>query len=287
MRVGFCDYCGKTLKDERLNCCRSCRSNLRKQATDSKYIGQKFGMLTIIERYDSKDTKYICQCDCGNTSVARPSALMSSETISCGCHRRLVGKKMATVNGLGQRSDIVGQKFGRLLVLEFAGLTDKGATLFLCQCDCGNQKVIRAKSILAKSAKSCGCLHREAAAENLRRARFKHGLSNNKAYLNWRKRARYKDAKGWTYQMEAALRNLQPTCVLCNNSDNLCVDHVFPFSKGGELVPGNVVTLCRACNISKIDKLLTDLPDDVAQKISDAAYDFAQYWQNVEKTMVT
>jgi 5-methylcytosine-specific restriction endonuclease McrA len=245
-------------------------------------------MLTVIERYPDPKTKYICRCDCGNKAIVVLGHLTSigkDKTFSCGCHRKETGKRMAQENGLNQRSELVGQKFGRLLVIEFAGMTNKSASLYKCLCDCGQEKITRSHTLLSGRVNSCGCLHREVSAENLRRARFKHGLSNERAYLNWQKRQRYKDEKEWTYQMEAALRNLQPNCVVCGSEDNLCVDHVFPFSKGGKLIPGNAVNLCRSCNSFKNDKLLSDLPADMAEKIANAAYQFKEYWGNVGPLM--
>lgn len=49
--------------------------------------GQKFGMLTVIERVGSKDRKatWLCKCDCGNEFIAVGKDLRQHKTISCGC----------------------------------------------------------------------------------------------------------------------------------------------------------------------------------------------------------
>jgi hypothetical protein len=52
--------------------------------------------------------------------------------------------------------DLTGQRFGRLQVLSFAGNINKGS-LWLCKCDCGNKKIIRATN-LKQGTQSCGCL---------------------------------------------------------------------------------------------------------------------------------
>jgi hypothetical protein len=48
--------------------------------------------------------------------------------------------------------------------------------MVMCQCDCGNQKVIRAGDLKRGSARSCGCLSAELAKDRML-ARKKHGHS--------------------------------------------------------------------------------------------------------------
>lgn len=58
-------------------------------------IGQKFGMLTVIERVENRtfpsgQTKiqYRCECDCGNKVVVLGSNLLKrGNTTSCGCYK--------------------------------------------------------------------------------------------------------------------------------------------------------------------------------------------------------
>jgi hypothetical protein len=50
-----------------------------------------------------------------------------------------------------------GKRFGRLLVIEKA-FSDNGIH-WLCQCDCGNEKVIRTGHLNAGTYSSCGCDH--------------------------------------------------------------------------------------------------------------------------------
>ena len=50
--------------------------------------GQRFGMLTVIERAENKSgrTAWKCKCDCGNISIALASNLVRGFTKSCGCN---------------------------------------------------------------------------------------------------------------------------------------------------------------------------------------------------------
>lgn len=52
---------------------------------------------------------------------------------------------------------IVGKKFGRLTVIEFDHRND-GHDYWLCECDCGNKKVVRRTSLMSGNTSSCGCL---------------------------------------------------------------------------------------------------------------------------------
>ncbi|MCK4815863.1 hypothetical protein KA005_08835, partial [bacterium] len=60
----------------------------------SKYIdvtGQRFGRLTV--KYRVKNNKWgaarwLCDCDCGNTTIVMMSYLLSGATRSCGCLKR-------------------------------------------------------------------------------------------------------------------------------------------------------------------------------------------------------
>lgn len=44
-------------------------------------------------------------------------------------------------------------------------------------------------------------------------------------------------------------------CKKCNSHLDLCCDHIFPESKGGETTLENLQTLCRSCNAKKKDKI--------------------------------
>lgn len=43
-------------------------------------------------------------------------------------------------------------------------------------------------------------------------------------------------------------------CLKCNTKNNLSVDHIVPFSKGGRTLIYNLQTLCISCNSNKSDK---------------------------------
>jgi hypothetical protein len=61
-----------------------------------------------------------------------------------------------------KRINLTGQIFGRLTVLEPAGLNESRTHLqWLCRCECGTLKKIVAQNLTRGNAKSCGCWNRE------------------------------------------------------------------------------------------------------------------------------
>lgn len=81
-----------------------------------------------------------------------------------------------------------GMKFGRLTILkEVKPITQKtlsngGKTyvskhkVFLCVCDCGNEKEIRASTLLSGATQSCGCLRSKKSSENGKKVSDSNGL---------------------------------------------------------------------------------------------------------------
>ena len=62
--------------------------------------------------------------------------------------------------------DLTNQRFGRLVVLEKANNNSTSTQAkWLCQCDCGKQKVIASQSLRKGITKSCGCLQKEITAK--------------------------------------------------------------------------------------------------------------------------
>jgi hypothetical protein len=55
--------------------------------------------------------------------------------------------------------NLVGSRFGRLVVKRFAGM-QRGGAVWLCGCTCGCQTTVRAKHLKNGATKSCGCLRR-------------------------------------------------------------------------------------------------------------------------------
>lgn len=132
--------------------------------------GQKFGRLLVIEEAGQKvfpsgqkRTLWKCKCDCGNYVVVDQANLLRGHTQSCGCIVHEQGKKL--------RKDLTGQGFGRLTVVEFAGMrkTPNGSrkSMWRCRCDCGNEVIVQNDGLRAGQTQSCGCYKLDRSTELL------------------------------------------------------------------------------------------------------------------------
>ena len=55
------------------------------------------------------------------------------------------------------KEDLTGNKYGMLTVIKEAE-RDKNGRRWLCECECGNKKIILGKNLKKGNTKSCGCL---------------------------------------------------------------------------------------------------------------------------------
>lgn len=112
--------------------------------------GDKIAKLTILEKYGKINNKLFwkCKCECGNETIVNDQKLKSGHTKSCG--------KCKHINVS------IGDRFGKLLVLEYMGKIIKDGTkapdhYYKCRCDCGNIPMIRHTNLVRGLSKSCGC----------------------------------------------------------------------------------------------------------------------------------
>ena len=95
----------------------------------------------------------------------------------------------------------VGKRFGRLVIIEEAGENKHREVLWLCRCDCGN--IIKAIGVNLRkgSAKSCGCLQKEAVGITGNNNK-KHGMTGTKTFAIWQamvQRCTNSNSKGYKY----------------------------------------------------------------------------------------
>lgn len=62
---------------------------------------------------------------------------------------------------MGKLIDITGQRFGRLVVIQYMGQDSKRKSLWKCQCDCGGVTIVPKCNLINGNTKSCGCLGQE------------------------------------------------------------------------------------------------------------------------------
>ena len=136
--------------------------------------GQRFGKLTAIKpvgKAKNGSVKWLCKCDCGNTSVVIGYKLRGGNTQSCGC-------------GQHEKFDLVGKKIGMLTVLERVENNKHQKAVYKCKCDCGNVKNIVAGDLKSGRVVSCGC-HAKAFRDDLHKNNIVHGVCNERIYHVW------------------------------------------------------------------------------------------------------
>ena len=62
---------------------------------------------------------------------------------------------------MGSLIDLTGQRFGRLVVLEYAKIQTGRNPKWLCRCDCGRLKEVAGRGLREGHVRSCGCLATE------------------------------------------------------------------------------------------------------------------------------
>ena len=75
----------------------------------------------------------------------------------------------------------IGEKIGRLTVVECIGNKNNGAKIYKCLCDCGNTKEVVGIELRRGHTKSCGCLFKEVQLKTV----TKHGQRYSRLYSIW------------------------------------------------------------------------------------------------------
>lgn len=72
--------------------------------------------------------------------------------------------------------NLTGKKFGKLTVLQKINRKKNGSWLWLCKCDCGNEKEATTRDLNGKRVRSCGC-GKEAAKQSPKSGRFETNVN--------------------------------------------------------------------------------------------------------------
>lgn len=114
----------------------SCGHDKKKPTID--LTGQTFNDLKVL-RYDTAG-KWVCECICGNTKVARGYDLVNKLVTSCG-HKNI------------NRNSIIGNTYGAWTVI---GLSDSKRHV-QCRCECSNVVDVNYHTLLSGASTNCGC----------------------------------------------------------------------------------------------------------------------------------
>lgn len=74
---------------------------MRERGNDPKWLGQKFGRLTVIGFVHKRNKWYWkCRCECGNEIVVQGCMARNGHTISCGCYQKERASEASTTHGM-------------------------------------------------------------------------------------------------------------------------------------------------------------------------------------------
>jgi len=141
-------------------------------------VGQKYGRLTVLKEVEKKGNKrrFLCRCDCGNTTIVPMSSLRNSSVQSCGCLKKERARELKS-------KDLTGKRFGRLTAIKMVDKDQKkNINLWLCRCDCGNEVIVRTSGLLSGDTQSCGGIKKEQEIKNLIDMRNKYTIDGVVAY---------------------------------------------------------------------------------------------------------
>lgn len=161
-------------------------------------------------------------------------------------------------------NDIVGHRFDRLVVVSFSGyVAGKRRRLgYLCQCDCGSQKVIQRDSLLGENTRSCGCLKIDFLRRDRKRTpeSYQNRMRNQTLAAYKANSLRY--GRQWSISDERFFELIQHPCNYCGTTNsNVTRYKSYSFTYNGldridsslGYCESNIVPCCKTCNYGKND----------------------------------
>lgn len=220
--------------------------------------GQRFGKIVVVSEESAKgrngEVNWLCQCDCGNKTVRTTGNLQSNKNRiqSCGCFVVENARRKVPLANQSRMLDLTGQRFGRLIVIRKTGMNPDGQSVWLCQCDCGNQierKIGALHSNRAKLAsQSCGCFSKERIQE----------IGRKRGLRGWMIGIIHGYGPNWKQQRAAARARDHYTCQECGKNENgkvFDVHHIRPFKDFDSWQEANrlenLITLCQKCHLKQ------------------------------------
>ena len=165
---------------------KSCGCKKFENRPDVKDLtGQTIGywqVLALVERNKYGKKQYLCRCKCGKEKIVSGESLRHGKSKSCGCMGN--GRQLL-------ETDLTGQQFGYWTVLGPSKTQNPEMTnrYYHCRCVCGNERDIKALSLVTGQSKSCGC--KSGRTEDLTGKQFGYWTVLAKADRSESRKARY------------------------------------------------------------------------------------------------
>ena len=72
--------------------------------------------------------------------------------------------------------NLIGKRFGKLVVLYDTKERKDGRIIWHCICDCGKECNVKSSNLIQGRTKSCGCLQKEIAKKNIEQYNIDHNI---------------------------------------------------------------------------------------------------------------
>lgn len=148
------DIRGADLKNGKTQSCGCLQKERTSETLSSNLLNKQFNRLTVIEKTNERrfgQIVWLCKCICGKEIKTISNYLISGDTQSCGCLQKERASEASKKNLLGQR-------FGKLVVIEETLQRKEKNIIWKCECDCGNISYVRGHNLLSGDTTSCGCI---------------------------------------------------------------------------------------------------------------------------------
>lgn len=150
----------------------------------------------------------------------------------------------------GRIIDRLGQRFGLLVVTARYGYDLQGRVTWMCQCDCGTQKVVPSRHLGSGAIVSCGCYQRSIAAQNGKSGAGKHSGTKCHLYkpeLSYAERLGERNLVELRVWRKSVISRDNGTCDICGSQENPAAHHLNSWTTHPDerFIVENGITLCK------------------------------------------
>ena len=146
---------GTSLRSGKSTSCGCKRIKTIKNLLTEDLSGQIFGKLKVLyldEENSCHGARWFCECECGTIKSIMAASLKAGRTKSCGCQTsKIISEANSPI--------LPNQRYGKWQVIKKDDEHHLGqGAYWICQCDCGTTKSVKAANLRNGSSLSCGCL---------------------------------------------------------------------------------------------------------------------------------
>lgn len=161
--------------------------------------------------------------------------------------------------------DLIGKVFGRLTVIK-REKNRKYEKMWLCECECGNRKIIYGSALLNNKTNSCGCLRKELMSERIKNVPSKIGFldkecGKQRLYYHYKYSAKRRNIN-FELSKEQFFKLTKQNCFYCNSIPEKVIQYEKDITKyiynGVDRIDSNIgyliencVSCCNTCNVMK------------------------------------